>query len=591
MAVSGQDVLDTPRAGIESMPRPFAPRGKALVVDDARGNRFLLESLLSKEGFSVLLAEDGEQGVAVFEREGADIVFMDIMMPHMDGYEATRRIKALAGEQFVPVIFLTALNDEDALAKCIEVGGDDFLTKPYQPAILKAKIIAAERTRDLYRRIQTQHAELRVLHGRTQREQEIAEQLFTGAVAASNVPLDCIRTLLRPAAIFSGDFLLTARRPSGELNILLGDFTGHGLTAAVGALPTSEVFRAMTAKGFSAADILKEINHKLARLLPEGVFMAACFLTVDMELQSVAVWNGGMPDILVLSREGRLRERIPSSHFPLGISDDLGDSFDVEWISVVPAEQLLLYSDGLIEARDANGEMFGESRLEQLVQESGEKPVFESITEALDRFCRGCPQDDDITLVDIACDRALTTMQPTEPRQVPRPAGEARVGFWRWSLELQGHRLQDVDPIPLAMAQLQEIQDLSVHRETLYTVLFELFSNALDHGVLGLDSALKNSDEGFTRYYSERERRLAGLDEGRVRIELLHRPDARDGHLVIRFEDSGTGFDHQRVVGCARQGVPNTTGYSGRGIPLLLQLCDALRYDGVGNRVEAVYAW
>ena len=120
---------------------PGSP-GKALVVDDDATNRVFIRALLVKEGYDVVLAEDGIEGVARFREVRPDIVFMDVMMPHMDGYEATRLIKELAGETFVPVIFLTALSDDEAMMSCINAGGDDFLSKPFKKNTLKSKIIA-----------------------------------------------------------------------------------------------------------------------------------------------------------------------------------------------------------------------------------------------------------------------------------------------------------------------------------------------------------------------------------------------------------------------------------------------------------------
>jgi CheY-like chemotaxis protein len=579
-------------AGATSGAPATASRGRALVVDDRASNRALLEALLVKEGFEVLFAVDGRQGVSLFEREGADIVFMDVMMPVMDGYEATRRIKALAGDCFVPVIFVTSLSDTHALARCIEVGGDDFLNAPYEQTILRARILAAERVRDLNRKIQEQNRELNTLHNHMQREQEIAERIFSEAVTQPNVALNHIRTLLRPAATFNGDLLLTARRPSGELNVLLGDFTGHGLAAAVGALPTAEVFRAMTSKGFSAADILREINYKLATLLPPSMFLAACFLTLDPAQRSAAVWSGGMPEILVIGDDGALKRRVPSMHLPLGINTSLGDTFKIERLEVEADDRILLLSDGLLDARNPAGEMFGRSRLEALLEScSNGASVFGRITRELSGFCQWRLPDDDITLVEIPCVPGLAEVpQAGAGRGVEQVTGAAGC-LWRWSIELHGHWLGDVDPVPVALAQLQELHDLGSHRQALYTVLFELYSNALEHGVLGLDSEIKSSEEGFSSYYSEREERLAALAEGSVRIDLVYQPGERGGSLLIRLEDSGEGFPHESVCAGAASSLRDNKGFSGRGIPLLTSLCESLHFEGAGNCVEAVYNW
>ena len=122
---------------------------KVLLVDDDRINRVLLNAILKREGYTVLEANDGQEAVDIFDNEKPDLVLMDVMMPVMDGYEATKLIKSRGVDRFVPVIFLTAVTDEKALAKCVECGGDDFLVKPYNRVILKAKIDAMLRIRSV----------------------------------------------------------------------------------------------------------------------------------------------------------------------------------------------------------------------------------------------------------------------------------------------------------------------------------------------------------------------------------------------------------------------------------------------------------
>jgi anti-sigma regulatory factor (Ser/Thr protein kinase) len=132
-----------------------------------------------------------------------------------------------------------------------------------------------------------------------------------------------------------------------------------------------------------------------------------------------------------------------------------------------------------------------------------------------------------------------------------------------------------------------DIQGIYNHRSRVYTILAELFANALDHGLLGLDSVLKHSPQGFSAYYAAREKALAALQEGSICIALTHTPLERGGKLVIRVVDSGSGFEHR----CDVAALATNTTYSGRGIPLLRSLCDEITYHGAGNDVEAVYVW
>ena len=121
--------------GLDNMPvRPAIPAHSCvLVVDDDDTNRLVLEALLSDAGHRVIEARHGAEAVELYRQHRPDAVLMDVMMPVMDGYEASRRIRALAGRHFVPIIFLTALSDDKSLARCIEAGGSDFLTKPFHP--------------------------------------------------------------------------------------------------------------------------------------------------------------------------------------------------------------------------------------------------------------------------------------------------------------------------------------------------------------------------------------------------------------------------------------------------------------------------
>lgn len=381
--------------------------GLALVVDDVAANRKVLEALLKLEGYQTISAENGAQAVQLFTDLHPDIVFMDAMMPVMNGYEATTRIKALAGTEFIPVIFLTALSEGEALVNSIEAGGDEFLSKPFKQEILRAKIKAMQRIRELSRTVALQHLKIDQQHNMMVREQVIAEQIYNRAVTSDNIATKYINSLLRSVSIFSGDLLLTADCPDGRLHVLLGDFTGHGLTAAVGVLPAAEVFRAMTMKGFSAPEILASINSKLNRLLPTGMFMTACFVVIEADMKSISVWNAGMPEALILgtspTADDRIlvKHRITSQYLPLGILYEMEKELAPAKIPIVIGDRILLCSDGLTEAVNADGEAFGMGRYEQVA--IAHKHSFNAIVKALENFCGEQVFNDDVSFVEIQC--------------------------------------------------------------------------------------------------------------------------------------------------------------------------------------------
>ncbi len=564
-------------------------RRLALIVEDEETNRLILKSLLKKRGYEVVEATDGAQAVEKFTRHDPDIIFMDVMMPVMDGYEATRRIKQLSGDHFVPVIFLTAMSDEKALARCVEVGGDDFLAKPFSFTVLSAKVTAMERIHAL-------HQATRTLYSRMQRDEEIAEQVFSSAVVADNVALDQIRSLLKPASVFSGDLLLTAFAPSHDLHVLLGDFTGHGLAAALGALPTSEVFRSMTAKGFAPQQILYAINNKLNALLPTGMFLAAQFLKVDSQLDHITLINCGMPESFLVDRaQQRVKQRFSSQALPLGIAPDISYKDETLFIPVEIGDRVILATDGVTEARNPAGEFFGRQRLIASITECHEcEFLIDRLAENLETFCEEAPQDDDISAVEIPL---FPTLLPGWEKEAPAVGSEAERleamlaqgedDCIEFRLTLHGTQLRQADPVPILINYIQETAGLYEHRRPLFTILTELYVNALDHGVLQLDSKLKQGEDGFTNYFHQREQRLHSLTEGRIQISLRIHKLHQSGYMVIEVEDSGRGFDITQVL---PREVPGSV-YSGRGIMLVRSLCKQLNYTPPGNKAEAIYLW
>lgn len=557
---------------------------RILIADDNSSDRLILRSLLQREGHIVAEAENGRQAVQRFLAEQPDMVLLDVLMPELDGYEAAIQIKMMAGSRLVPIIFLTALTDVNALARCLEVGGDDFLTKPYQKLILQAKLRAFSRMQQLYDTVARQRDEIHFHTERLVREQELAKILFDNIAHPGCLDAPTIRFQLSPMYIFNGDVLLAAEKPAGGLHVLLGDFTGHGLPAAIGAMPVSEIFYGMTQKGFSLVDILAEINQRLKEILPTGVFCCAIGADIDFRGDMMELWNGGMPEGFLARPGAGIIARFPSQHLPLGVITRERFRPQIQRVVFQPGDRLLLTSDGVIETSNASGEMFGSERLESSIQNAADDSVFASVQRALELFGGGMAPRDDVSMVEVHLVpwSASENLEPSGPL----PSGMGPLD-WRFEYELRTQALQHFDPLPLLLQVLMELPALRPHRGRVFTLLAELYSNALEHGVLQLDSALKATHEGFSEYYRLRQERLQSLTSGSIRLLFEHQPSGNGGRLRMRVEDSGPGFDWQRW-----QAKVNRDGsYGGRGLSLLASLCQSLRFEGRGNIVEVSYDW
>lgn len=555
-----------------------------LVVDDDRSERLLLSRVLESEGHRVVEASSGERGVEAFEQGRFDIILMDMRLPGIDGIEATRRIKARSGVDSVPLMFLTGSDDERELAACLEAGGDDFMVKPWRPVVLWAKIQALLRSRDLHREVTAQRDLLEQHQARLIREQELAERLYSSMLGSADSEPREIQCLMSPASIFSGDVVFHAQTPAGAIRVLVGDFTGHGLEAAIGALPVNEIFRSMTEKGFAVSDLILELNHRLERILPTRMFFACAVVELVPGYDRLLVWNGGLPDVLITDANGSVQHRLVSSHLALGIQSNDRIDPHPQNVPIEIGERVYLFSDGIIEANDSNEGMFGQERLEAFLQEhASSQDLFADLSAALRRFSGDSEQLDDFTLVELRHDgvRRASTPEPVALRRATEPR------HWGISVEFDPDILREVDPLPLLMQWVIDLQGLRAHREKIYMVLAELYFNALDHGLLGLDSSLKESPDGLSAYYGERAKRLAVLEEGRITISFRHEREGDGGCLRIIVEDSGPGFD----IEAETRGLGGNVTKSGRGLALVRELTRDLHYERGGARAEARYVW
>ncbi|MCJ8321486.1 MAG: SpoIIE family protein phosphatase, partial [Colwellia sp.] len=507
-------------------------------------------------------------------------------------FEAAKKIKKISPNSLCPLIFITSLDSDQAFIDSIDAGGDGILVRPFSPQVFKAKIKSIQRISDLY-------SQIKKLQQEQQKDAELAEELMSGVIESRNYGLDKISIVKKAAALFSGDIQLTVLCPNGDINILLGDFTGHGLRSSIGAIPLSETFRAMTKKGFSLIDIINQINSQLYDLLPIDLFLCATFVTLSGHEKSAYLFNAGLPDAYIFDEQGKIEHQFASSHPPLGVLPHLLPNSRLTIVPIEPKERIVLISDGIIEAGNDSGELYGIKRFEEAAKEGIVAKDLASILMAdIDKFCAGKAQEDDISLIDIPCGGwqrqiNVTAKADTVSHSSLEAAYQTTSPDWQWNLKLVGKSLAAVNPVPMIMNQINDIEGSGEHWQSLYTILTELFVNALDHGVLKLSSTLKQSAEGFTQYFNEREKRLQNLDYGFIDISLNYFSLAEGGKVVITLKDSGDGFDSLKLfknnTALEEQDIGQML--SGRGIELVNQLSDTLEFQENGTLVEAVYIW
>lgn len=564
-----------------------SPRLNILIVDDTLANSKQLEAVARKLGHHAILAGDGVEAIARYKADKPDLIFMDVMMPTMDGITAARHIREIPTEKWTPIVFFSALDQMDDIVRGLEAGGDDYIVKPASLHVVRAKINSYARVLALQQEGQANAEELRNWRLDAEEQARLGAHVMSRLTDAAGLRDPMIRHFNMPADTFSGDLLCAARAPGEVLNVLLADAAGHGLAAALSAMPLTQAFYSMTAKGFPLPSIAEELNRKLKAILPSDRFVAATLAAIDVRNQTVEVWNGGNPDALFINARGEIAMQWPSNHPPLGILPDKLFSGMTETVVFHEPGDLVLCSDGLTEAETPDGTWFGIQGVHEhlaRVQESDAR--FSSLLCGIENHLDGHPGRDDISalLVSVPIDRR---------RQIrfdaPTPAHQGHLAEWRLNLSFGAQELRYIDVVPAVLGFATQVQALKPHQGALFLIFSELFNNALDHGLLGLDSATKSWIGGFELYLRQRGERLARLRNGRIDIAfLLHQDEAR-AVLDISMTDTGPGFDFERsVTNPDALGTGNELAY-GRGIALVKNLCEQVVYSGNGNKVWVRY--
>lgn len=550
-----------------------------LIVDDTLSTRLMVAFIVEDMGHTSVQVESGEQAVAyiVSAVEFPSLILLDVQMPGIDGYETAHQIKAYLGDRHIPIIFLTASSATRSLSKCLSVG-DDFVSKPFSPDVLTARISAHYRISQLYKLVDSKNSELLKHQIQIQNEHQVVESIFRNHCQRDLMDADVIRYHISPASIFNGDVLLSKRGPSGNYYVIVGDVTGHGLAAAVSAIPVYSTFHRMAEKGLPVGTIAHEMNEGLRKLMPENMMFAATIMEINSRADTATVWSGGMPPMIIEDGSGKIKEFIRPKHAPLSVLSSDKFSRDVSLHALLPSDRIYLFTDGVEETRNEAGDMFGENRFHGIFN-GKRKKIFDAIVKNLNEFKGDREQDDDITLVEIQCKPIAES--------VDRVGASEGINTVPWALKinLDIAQIRNSDPMVQIAKLLGNAMGLDVHQDYLSTILSELYGNALDHGLLGLSSDMKETDDGFIEYYNIRRKTLRELEAGTIEIHISHQGFV-DGEacIVISITDSGRGFDFSKA-----NSVGGENKSHGRGMNIVRALCSEVIYSNGGRSVEARY--
>ncbi|HIJ82796.1 MAG: response regulator receiver protein [Magnetococcales bacterium] len=365
-----------------------------LVVDDTAENIDVLNDALISD-YTVRSATSGQIALkAANVKPHPDLILLDIMMLDMDGYEVCRRLKADSATREIPIIFVTTKSEMADELEGLKLGAVDYITKPFSIPIVLARVKTQLALSAAHRKLDDQNQILL-------EERELIENIILKMRQADRLDTRHLRYLIAPVEVTAGDMLLSSFTPDGRQLVLLGDFTGHGLPAAIGGPMVTDIFYNLTKSGVFGAQILDEINSQLCIRMPVNIFLAASLVEISPGREHATLWNAGLPHALLV-RRGSIQRYFPSTIMFLGVSVALNIPEAAMSLSLEPGDLLYSFSDGIIEAKDTRGNMFGMRRLEDFLTPAIVKDlVLEDLIVLLNEHVGSSVHNDDITLVEI----------------------------------------------------------------------------------------------------------------------------------------------------------------------------------------------
>ena len=365
-------------------------RQKILIVDDTPTNIQILNEVLQGD-YDIFFATNGPDGIFIAQREIPDLILLDIMMPEMDGYEVCSEIKSDPRTRLIPVIFITAMSDEEDEAKGLELGAIDYITKPVSPPIVKARVknhLELKRHRDALIELTL---DLGDKNRQLENERALAHKVLENILPRQfELPGFTTAVMFRPSDQIGGDFF-DAWSDGDFTHFLIGDISGHSTSAALMMAVSKGVFRSL---GFTMTDpveIVRAANRMLCpMMLDSRMFLTLVYVLFDRRDNTACFVSAGHNPVYHL--DGSEITTIESTGPVIGW--DREDSWESVRCRLDPGMLLFLYTDGLAEAKDAAGMEFGEKLPALLAEFRAPQASVDGIFAAAEKFSGGNFADD-----------------------------------------------------------------------------------------------------------------------------------------------------------------------------------------------------
>lgn len=361
---------------------------RVLVVDDSKLQRKLLTIALKKWGFEVEEAESGAEALKLAAENRPDLVLSDWMMPGMSGLELCQRFREFDGDEYCYFILLTSKSDKEEVARGLDSGADDFLSKPVDNNELRARISAGERLIEMQRNmVQANRAlsdtlgELQQLYDNIDSDLKEAKKLQQSLVRERfrAMPVGNLSLMLRSSGHVGGDLVGFFEAGHRHIGLYALDVSGHGISSALmtarlagylsSASPDQNVALQKNSKGEfvprAPDEVVADLNNLVLNEMETEHYFTLLLAFVELETGLMTLSQAGHPHPAVQRASGAI-EMIGTGGFPVGLLS--GVEFDKFELTLSRGDRILILSDGVTECPGPDGTMLDEDGLTALMQ-------------------------------------------------------------------------------------------------------------------------------------------------------------------------------------------------------------------------------
>ena len=391
-------------------PRP----ANILVVDDVAANLQVLTGMLKDRGYKARPVPNGKLALLAARKDPPDLILLDINMPDMNGYEVCQTLKGDHQLQGIPVIFISALNENLDKVKAFAIGGVDYLTKPFQMEELHARVETHLKLRRLQLELEQTNTRLAQANTRMSRDLKAAARIQGTFLPQElpSVPGLEFTWLYQPCDELAGDGLNVVALGDGKVGLYILDVSGHGVASALLTVtlsrllspptdPSSVLTRAGSAEGRTIIPPAQVADH-LNRLFPfdpvTEQFATLVYGILDPATGEFRYVSAGHPGPVHLP-SGAEPVILPSQGSPIGLADD---PYEERSVHLNAGDRLYLFSDGVPEAMNAAGKPLGDAQVLEVIRLGRLGALNASVTslqESLRQWHGTAPPHDDISIL------------------------------------------------------------------------------------------------------------------------------------------------------------------------------------------------